>query len=68
MTTHEPDSTVLRDVTSLEAFALASALVTIISQGDPKIAEAITNLAETIFNEIMGISDGSPEVVANDEG
>jgi hypothetical protein len=61
------EGSALRDVTALEAFALASAAVTVISQGDPKIAEAITHLAETIFNEIMGISTGQPDIVNADE-
>lgn len=45
----------LQDVSSIEAFALASAIITYIAGGNKEIVDAISNLANTIFCEIMGI-------------
>jgi hypothetical protein len=45
----------LQDVTSIEAFALASAVITYVAGGNKEIVDAITTLANNIFCEIMGI-------------
>jgi hypothetical protein len=47
----------LKDVTALEAFCLASAVASLISQGDPNINQAIVTMADSIYKNITGEQD-----------
>lgn len=49
----------LKNVTALEAFCLATAVVSYLSAVDPQGADIITAISEQLYNTIMGAANGT---------